>query len=325
MRWKFRKFCIGTNTQVMVDIGDTESNYLLDAVTSHIFLVRSIVGFTGKYFYNECPWRNCRLKVIGITSASANRSMYAFKYEQRRNNVLEIQKRFIYLFCTLSVRQSILDSTVLNVYNDISDHRMVRTRLRMSFSWPKRKSEDIFVKITTGVLGTVKKRYLFKIPFNVAGYLLRRRAIDTKHKIRKQNGDKSLEHKISKAESKKLVKKDRLKQVEKDIDAISSLPPRKQYYAAIKRLKSKPKDIISWGIKVSNGNILTDKNSPKTILLLPMLMTLSKMKYQQYSDVKSLMQYENWNALDYIISIQNISRQVENLSRKLCYIYSIRF
>ena len=38
-----------------------------------------------------------------------------------------------------AVRQSILDSTVLNV-PDISDHRMVRTRIRMSFSWPKGKS-----------------------------------------------------------------------------------------------------------------------------------------------------------------------------------------
>ena len=41
---------------------------------------------------------------------------------------------------------------------------------------------------------------------------------------------------------------------------ISSLPPHKQYYAAIKRLKAKPKE-ISWGIKDSNGDILTDKES----------------------------------------------------------------
>ena len=52
----------------------------------------------------------------------------------------------------------------------------------------------------------------------------------------------------------------RIKQVEKDIDAISNLPPRKQYCAAIKRIKSKPKD-ISWAIKDSNGNILTDKEN----------------------------------------------------------------
>ena len=44
------------------------------------------------------------------------------------------------------------------------------------------------------------------------------------------------------------------------MDAISSPPPDKLYYAAIKRLKSKQKD-ISWGIKDSNGNILTDKEN----------------------------------------------------------------
>ena len=87
-----------------------------------------------------------------------------------------------------------------------------------------------------------------------------KRAIDEKHKIRKKNGAKSREYKIAKAESKKLVKNDRLNQVEKDIGTISNLPPHKQYYAAIKRLKSKPKD-ISWGIKTKDGTILTDKES----------------------------------------------------------------
>ena len=59
------------------------------------------------------------------------------------------------------------------------------------------------------------------------------RAIDEKHKIRKKNGAKSREYKIARAESKKLVKKDRLKQIERDIDTISNLAPHKQYYAAI--------------------------------------------------------------------------------------------
>ena len=43
-------------------------------------------------------------------------------------------------------------------------------------------------------------------------------AIEAKHKIRKQAGDKSAEYKAAKAESKKLVKRDRLQQIEKDID-----------------------------------------------------------------------------------------------------------
>ena len=65
---------------------------------------------------------------------------------------------------------------------------------------------------------------------------------------------------MKKADSKKLVKRDRINQVEKDLDAIANLPPHKQYYAAIKRLKSMPKD-ISWGIKDESGEILTDKDS----------------------------------------------------------------
>ena len=83
-------------------------------------------------------------------------------------------------------------------------------------------------------------------------------SIENKHNIRKQKGDKSTEYKIAKAESKKLVRKDKLEHVEKQMDIINTLPPHKQYYAAIKRLKSKPKN-ISWGIKDKDGEILTNK------------------------------------------------------------------
>ena len=68
----------------------------------------------------------------------------------------------------------------------------------------------------------------------------------------------SIQYKIAKAASKKLVKKDRLNQVEKEIDNISTLRPHKQYYAALKKLKSTPKN-ISWGIQDIDGEIPTDK------------------------------------------------------------------
>ena len=87
-----------------------------------------------------------------------------------------------------------------------------------------------------------------------------KQTIASKNKCRKEKCDKSSEYKMAKAESKKLVKRDRINQVEKDLDAIANLPPHKQYYAAIKRLKSKPKD-ISWGIKDKSGEILNDKDS----------------------------------------------------------------
>ena len=63
-------------------------------------------------------------------------------------------------------------------------------------------------------------------------------AIDNKHKIRKEHGPSSPTYKITKAESKKLVKKDKLKFTDNQLDALSKLPPHKQYYAAIKKLKS---------------------------------------------------------------------------------------
>ena len=66
-------------------------------------------------------------------------------------------------------------------------------------------------------------------------------AIGDKHTIRKKHGSKSKEYKAAKAKSKKLVKKDQLNKIEKDLDTISSLPPEKQYYAAIKRLKANQK------------------------------------------------------------------------------------
>ena len=194
-----------------------------------------------------------------------------------------------------SARQNILDSTALNA-PDISDHRMVRTKVRMSFSWPERKApipkynleslfsdkkepfqlklsnrfsslqettvpEDIFQQITSGILETAKEILPLQKKSQCRWMSTKtKEAIETKHKIRKQIGDKSPEYKVAKAESKKLVRKDKLQQIEKDIDVISNLPPHKQYYAAIKRLKSKPKE-ISWAIKDSNGNILTDKES----------------------------------------------------------------
>ena len=37
-----------------------------------------------------------------------------------------------------------------------------------------------------------------------------------------------------------------------------TLSPHKQYYAALKRLQSKPKH-VSWGLNDKNGNIVTDK------------------------------------------------------------------
>lgn len=50
-------------------------------------------------------------------------------------------------------------------------------------------------------------------------------AIENKHKVRKAKGHSSMEYRIAKSESKKLVQKNRLKQVEEELDSLSNLPP----------------------------------------------------------------------------------------------------
>ena len=54
------------------------------------------------------------------------------------------------------------------------------------------------------------------------------------------------------------MRKDKMKHIEQEIDLLSTITPHKQYYAAIKKLKSKPKN-VSWGIKNKDGKILTNK------------------------------------------------------------------
>ena len=170
---------------------------------------------------------------------------------------------------------------------------MVRAKARISFSWPERKEvppkynlralsdvkepfqlklsnryaileeisdpDDIYEKITSGIL-EVAEETLPVLESPQCNWMSpeTKLAIDKKHKIRKQKGHKSAEYKAAKAESKKSVQKDMLKQVEEQIDGISTLPPHKQYYAAIKRLKSKQKN-ISWGVKNKKGEVVTDK------------------------------------------------------------------
>ena len=192
-----------------------------------------------------------------------------------------------------SVRQRVLDSSVLNI-PDISDHRLVRTRVRMSFSWPARQArmfkpdlenlsseiaktfqiqlsnrfsvldeisdpEALFENISTAISEVASKTLPPKQSSKPNWMSMNTKiAIDNKHKVRQTKGTSSNEYKAAKNETKKLVKKDRLNQIEKDMDSLSSLPPHKQYYAAIKKLKTKTRN-ISWGIKTKDGVVLTSK------------------------------------------------------------------
>ena len=54
------------------------------------------------------------------------------------------------------------------------------------------------------------------------------KAIGNKKLVRKPYGDSSIQHKIAKAESKKLVKIDKLNKLNDELDNLSELPPDKQ-------------------------------------------------------------------------------------------------
>ena len=194
-----------------------------------------------------------------------------------------------------SPRQTITDCSALS-YPDISDHRLVRSTVKLNFTGPKKepsqqkfdleklKLDDIknsfqielsnrfstlsidldpdslYQTITSTISEAVERNLPTKqkkhSPWMSNGT---KTAIEIKHKIRKEHGSSSTLYKIAKAESKKLVKKDKITFTEKQLDTLNNLPPNQQYYAAIKKLKTKPKN-VSWGIKDKNGNILTNKS-----------------------------------------------------------------
>ena len=195
-----------------------------------------------------------------------------------------------------SVRQNVLDSMVLNV-PDISDHRLVRTKVRINFSWPQKRKgspkfnleqlsnpdiqkhfqlelsnrfsnlseqmepENLYQDISSAIKDTIPKTLVPNVQIYPTWMSQETQtAIKNKHQIRKEVGASSIQYRVAKAESKKLVKKDRMKQIEQDVDSLSTLPPHKQYYAAIKKLKAKTRN-ISWGIKDHDGNLLTNKDN----------------------------------------------------------------
>ena len=192
--------------------------------------------------------------------------------------------------------KAIHDSEVLNL-PDISDHRLIRTKLKLNFSWYKpcqslNKFDLAQLKNTatkTAFQTELKNRFLpllltddnstttlldnictgIKEAASKAIPKLKNKkpelnrqaqtAINNKKEIRKTKGAHSPQYKIAKAEVKKLVRKDKLAKIDEECDIISNLPPGKQYYQAIKRLKT-TRQCTTWGIKDEKGKILSDKS-----------------------------------------------------------------
>ena len=84
-------------------------------------------------------------------------------------------------------------------------------------------------------------------------------AINSKKTIRQKYGDSSIQYKVAKAETKKLVKRDKINNLNDELDELSDLPHHKQFFLAMKKLKTTRRN-ISWTIKDKNGKILTSKD-----------------------------------------------------------------
>ena len=191
---------------------------------------------------------------------------------------------------------NVTDSSVLNSPS-ISDHRMVRTSIKVDTIWKKQKSNtkryDVeslknniisdsfelelnnrFLPLMNSLIDDVD---VFSQSFNSAildtadkiippakspmpkwmsnSTVL---AISNKKDVRRSHGDSSIQYKVAKAEVKKLVKKDKINKINDDLDGFSDLPSDKQFFLAMKKLKTNRKN-ISWAIKDKNGKLLTSK------------------------------------------------------------------
>ena len=194
-------------------------------------------------------------------------------------------------------RKGIMNSEVLNI-PDISDHKLVRTTLKLNFSWYKPKNrntklnleqlnspniktafqvqltnrftplledtseettpEDLLKNITSNIKDSAKRTIPKPTKCDPWIRTSTSAAIQSKKEIRKTKGEESTQYKISKAEVKKLVRKEKLAQIDKECEKLSRLPPDKQFYKAMKAIKTNRRT-TTWGIKDHTGKLLTDK------------------------------------------------------------------
>ena len=186
--------------------------------------------------------------------------------------------------------QNVTNAAVLNTPS-ISDHLFLRVDIKVDYIWKKPKSpvkkynvqalknvetsasfqleltnrflplidnspldvDDFSEAVNTEILVTADKiTPPVKSPAPQWMQPDTRKAIENKKDVRKKHGDTSSQYKIAKAETKKLVKRDKINQLNDDLDEISNLPPDKQFFLAMKKLKTHKRN-ISWGIKDKNG------------------------------------------------------------------------
>ena len=183
---------------------------------------------------------------------------------------------------------------------DISDHRLLRCKARLTFSPQKNKSNrqrfdinklkdpETQKAFSTGVENLLKSNnvdldsaqhqfdliqtallqtsttVLGKPPPQPKPEWLSNATIDSikqKHETRKRFGHKSIEYKLRKANVKKMIRCGKESLIDRQHQELRNLPPNARYHQAIKRLKlARTKEVSGWGIRAADKTVLNDKS-----------------------------------------------------------------
>lgn len=190
----------------------------------------------------------------------------------------------------------IKDSSVIN-NPDISDHRMVRMTFKtnmISYERPKNpryqinslkdpetrrkfqielenkfkllevqdenNSDNMLNVIENAVKDSLSKVIPKSLPIKPSWMTKNTEMmIEQKRKIRTTKGENSKDYKIIKAEVKKMVKKDKLTEIDNECTKLSKLPQNQKYYQIIKKLKNNKPKQIGWGIRRADGSVTRDR------------------------------------------------------------------
>ena len=63
-------------------------------------------------------------------------------------------------------------------------------------------------------------------------------AIDNKKNVRQSHGESSIQYRIAKSEVKKLVKKDKINNLNEELDSFSNLPSDKQFFSSYEKAQN---------------------------------------------------------------------------------------
>ena len=181
---------------------------------------------------------------------------------------------------------------------DISDHRLVRCKVKLDTVKPKRSQRKPTYNVEALEDDEIKQRYQNNIKENIENHQWENEnspleinkllllsvekaaddlpkktrqkkewitqatldAIDVKNETRAKLGDNSTIYKLHKANVKKMCRIDLESFIDKEHEELNNATPQQKYFNAMKRLKLiRTRKQTAWGIKASNGEPLTEK------------------------------------------------------------------